>query len=330
MGNVLFERRKKEFKEIVIREKRLPKVWEFRFSDGEDTRLWFNKISKLDKCKYFIDEVNDILKRFEAKVLNDLEKEQEFSNCISNIHRIPFKGEYYFSDNDEMYMWYISYKKNHHEFETFVHDSLKEYEEFDLSESWSVIKHEFIKVIKLLKRIPEHGEVVLQNGIDVRVIFDKLESFDPSFVEKLMLHLQTYNKNSLTIDERKQQLMNVVSKLGYIPTLQESRFSDGTDMFTWYLRYKEKLTTLEDELNSCINKPVPNREVNIYLIPNFKNKGGKFYTICTNVGERLDMSDISSYEDALKKDSSLVKRGGVILKQDEEIESVNFKKGKSK
>lgn len=330
MGNDLFERRKKEFKEIVIREKRLPKVWEFKFSDGEDTRLWFNKISKLDKCKYFIDEVNDILKRFEAKVLNDLEKEQEFSNCISNIHRIPFKGEYYFSDNDEMYMWYISYKKNHHEFETLVHDSLKEYEEFDLSESWSVIKHEFIKVIKLLKRIPEHGEVVLQNGIDVRVIFDKLESFDPSFVEKLMLHLQTYNKNSLTIDERKQQLMNAVSKLGYIPTLQESRFSDGTDMFTWYLRYKEKLTTLEDELNSCINKPVPNREVNIYLIPNFKNKGGKFYTICTNVGERLDMSDISSYEDALKKDSSLVKRGGVILKQDEEIESVNFKKGKSK
>lgn len=330
MGNDLFERRKKEFKEIVIREKRLPKVWEFRFSDGEDTRLWFNKISKLDKCKYFIDEVNDILKRFETKVLNDLEKEQEFSNCISNIHRIPFKGEYYFSDNDEMYMWYISYKKNHHEFETLVHDSLKEYEEFDLSESWSVIKHEFIKVIKLLKRIPEHGEVVLQNGIDVRVIFDKLESFDPSFVEKLMLHLQTYNKNSLTIDERKQQLMDAVSKLGYIPTLQESRFSDGTDMFTWYLRYKEKLTTLEDELNSCINKHVPNREVNIYLIPNFKNKGGKFYTICTNVGERLDMSDISSYEDALKKDSSLVKRGGVILKQDEEIESVNFKKGKSK
>lgn len=330
MGNDLFERRKKEFKEIVIREKRLPKVWEFRFSDGEDTRLWFNKISKLDKCKYFIDEVNDILKRFETKVLNDLEKEQEFSNCISNIHRIPFKGEYYFSDNDEMYMWYISYKKNHHEFETLVHDSLKEYEEFDLSESWSVIKHEFIKVIKLLKRIPEHGEVVLQNGIDVRVIFDKLESFDPSFVEKLMLHLQTYNKNSLTINERKQQLMDAVSKLGYIPTLQESRFSDGTDMFTWYLRYKEKLTTLEDELNSCINKPVPNREVNIYLIPNFKNKGGKFYTICTNVGERLDMSDISSYEDALKKDSSLVKRGGVILKQDEEIESVNFKKGKSK
>jgi len=330
MGNDLFERRKKEFREIVIREKRLPKVWEFCFSDREDTRLWFNKISKLDKFKSFIEEINAILNEFEKKVLNDLEKEQEFLNCIKNINRIPFKGEYYFSDNDEMYMWYISYKKRHREFETRVHESLKEYVEFDLSETWSIVRHEFIKVIKLLQRIPEHGEVILENGIDVRVIFDKLESFDPSFVERLILHLQTYNKNCLTIDERKQELLNAVSNLGYIPTLQESRFSDGTDMFTWYLRYKNILTTLEDEVNACITKIKPNREVNIYLIPNFKNKGGKFYTICTNVGERLDLSEINSFEDALTLDSTIVKRGGVILKRDEEIESVTFKKGKTK
>lgn len=330
MGKELIEKRKQEFKDIVTREKRLPKIWEFRFSDRDDMRLWFNKISALDKFKDFTDEINTLLNQFGGKLLANKEKEEEFFRCIEKLNRIPKKGEEYFSDGDEMYIWYMRYKKNHPNFEMNVHESLSEYKELDLAEIWTTIREEFVKVIKLMKRIPKHGEVVLQNGIDVRVIFDKLESFDPSFVEKLMLHLQAYNKNSLTIDERKQQLMDAVSKLGYIPTLQESRFSDGTDMFTWYLRYKEKLTTLEDELNSCINKHVPNREVNIYLIPNFKNKGGKFYTICTNVGERLDMSDISSYEDALKKDSSLVKRGGVILKQDEEIESVNFKKGKSK
>lgn len=330
MGKELFGTRKNEFKEIVMREKRLPKIWEFRFSDRDDMRLWFNKISALDKFKDFIDEINTLLNQFGGKILSNKEKEEEFFRCIEKLNRIPKKGEEYFSDGDEMYMWYIRYKKNHPNFEMNVHENLFEYKELDLAEIWTTIREEFVKVIKLMKRIPKHGEVVLQNGIDVRVIFDKLESFDPYFVERLMLHLQTYSKNSLTIDERKQELIDEVSKLGYIPSLQESRFSDKTDMFTWYMRYKKILTTLEDELNSCITKPEPSREVNIYLIPNFKNKGGKFYTICTNVGERLDLSEINSYEEALELDSTIVKRGGVILKQDEEIGSVNFKKGKTK
>jgi len=330
MGKELFERRKNEFKEIVMREKRMPKIWEFRFSDREDMRLWFNKISALDKFKDFIDEINILLNQFGGKILTNKEKEEEFFRCIEKLNRIPKKGEEYFSDGDEMYMWYMRYKKNHPNFEMNIHGNLSEYKELDLAEIWTTIREEFVKVIKLMRRIPKHGEVVLQNGIDVRVIFDKLESFDPYFVERLMLHLQTYNKNSLTIDERKQELIDEVSKLGYIPVLQESRFSDKTDMFTWYMRYKKILTTLEGELNSCIIKPEPNREVNIYLIPNFKNKGGKFYTICTNVGERLDLSEVNSYEEALELDSTIVKRGGVILKQDEEIGSVNFKKGKFK
>ena len=41
------------------------------------------------------------------------------------------------------------------------------------------------------------------------------------------------------------------------------------------------------------------KKVNIYLIPNFRNTGGKFYTIFTNVGERLDLSSIESYEEAV-------------------------------
>ena len=134
----------------------------------------------------------------------------------------------------------------------------------------------------------------------------------------------------MSLDERIKELKATVLSLGYIPDLQEYRFSDKTDMFTWYTRYKTKFKDLEIEVNSLITKENPNKKVNIYLIPNFRTTGGKFYTILTNVGERLDLSSIESYEEASKLDSTIVKRGGVILKKDEEIDSVSFKKGKSK
>ena len=104
-------------------------------------------------------------------------------------------------------------------------------------------------------------------------------------------------------------------------------FSDGTDMFTWYARYKEKITTLDEEIKNLITKENPNKKVNIYLIPNFKSKGGNFYTVCTNIGEKLDLSNISSFEEAKQLDETFTKRGGVILKKDEEINSVSFTKG---
>ena len=328
MPKELYINRVKEFKEYVLENHILPKVWKTRFSDGEDMRLWFNKISKSDKS--FIFEINDLLKKYDSKILNDNEKEQEFLEYISNNNQIPLYGQSYFSDNDEMRSWYMSYKQRNKDFETIVHNNLTEYQNLDLAEIWSFIKEEFISIIKKLKRIPNHGEVIIQDGIDVRIIYDKLESFDPEFTEKILLHLQTYNSKSLSIDDRVNQLLSCITSLGYIPFLQESRFSDGTDMFTWYSRYKNKLPNLEAEVNSRIKTESPKRKVNIYLIPNFRNTGGKFYTICTNVGERLDLSEISSFEDAKKLDDSIVKRGGVILKQDEEIESVNFVKGKSK
>ena len=224
----------------------------------------------------------------------------------------------------------MSYKEKNRNFETIIHDSLKEYQELDLASIWSFIKLEFISIIKKLKRIPNHGEVIIQDGIDVRVIYDKLESFDPEFTEKLLLHLQTYNKKALSIDDRIKELLDTVSNLGYIPFLQESRFSDGTDIFTWYTRYKNILPSLDKDIQARIFKEEPKRKVNIYIIPNFKNKGGKFYTICTNVGERLDLSGINSFDEAKAMDDTLVKRGGVILKQNEEIESVDFAKGRGK
>ncbi len=330
MPKELYNKRTNEFKEFVSKNYRLPKVWEIRFSDGEDMRLWFNKLSKVDKVHPFILEIDSILQQFNSKILNDNEKEQEFLEYISNHNQIPLYGQRYFSDNDEMRSWYMSYKQRNKDFETIVHNNLTEYQNLDLAEIWPFIKEEFISIIKKLKRIPNHGEVIIQDGIDVRVIYDRLENFDPEFTEKLLLHLQTYNSRSLSIDDRVNELLICVSTLGYVPFLQESRFSDGTDMFTWYNRYKNKLPNLEVKVNSKIRIESPKRKVNIYLIPNFRNTGGKFYTICTNIGERLDLSEITSFEEAKKLDDSLVKRGGVILKQDEEIESVNFAKGKSK
>ena len=330
MSKKLFEKRKIEFKEFVTREHRMPRIWEVRFSDNEDMRLWFNKISKVEKYKDFINEINSLLSNFDLKILSNKEKEQEFIDYISQNNQIPLYGEAYFSDNDEMHSWYMSYKEKNKNFETIIHNSLIEYQELDLASIWSFIKVEFISIIKKLKRIPNHGEVIIQDGIDVRIIYDKLESFDPEFTEKLLLHLQTYNKKALSIDDRIKELLDTVSNLGYIPFLQESRFSDGTDMFTWYTRYKNILPNLNKDIQARISKEEPKRKVNIYIIPNFKNKGGKFYTICTNVGERLDLSGINSFDEAKAMDDTLVKRGGVILKQNEEIESVDFAKGRGK
>lgn len=330
MSREMFEKRKYEFIETIIREGRLPRVWEFRFSDGEDQRLWFNTISKLKAYDGFMNEINALLSKYNIKVLSDKEKEIEFLDCIKIVNRVPQKGEYYFSDNDEMYMWYMNYIIKHREFERLVRDSLREYQDFDLATVWPLVKNEFLTIIKGLKRIPNYGEVILQNDIDARTIYDKLETFDPEFVEKLLLHLQTYNSKGLGIDDRREEMIKTVSKLGYIPYLQECRFSDGTDMFTWYNKYKDLLPNFRDEINSLISRKPDNKKVNIYLIPNFRKAGGKFYTICTNVGERLDLSQINSFEDALKLDPDIIKRGGVILKQDEEIETVSFKKGKSK
>jgi len=329
MSKDLFEKRKLEFLETIIKEKKLPKIWEFRFSDGEDMRLWFNQISKIEKFKSYITEINNVLNEYNIEILTDSEKESAFLNCISNINRIPKRNEIYFSDNEDMYTWYMDYKINHRDFETIIHNNLSEFTELELATIWPLVKQEFINVLKILKRVPEHGEVILQNNIDVRVVYDKLKSHDPEFFEKLLLHLQTYNKNGLSIDDRVRELKEEVSQLGYIPFIQESRFSDKTDMFTWYMKYKNILPNLETELNSLIYSDTPNNNVNIYLIPNFKNSGGKFYTLCTNIGERLDLSNITSYENAKSIDSTLTKRGGLILKRNEEISSISFKKGKS-
>lgn len=328
MEREIFNKRKEEFKEYIIKNRKLPKAWEARFSDTSDMRLWFIGLIKTNKYKDYIEEINDILDKYNINLLSDKEKEQEFLICINYLGRIPLRNEEYFTDNEDMYTWYMNYIIKNKEFETQVYSNLKEYLDFDIAEIWPDVKKEFIEIMKILKRIPKHREAILSNSVDVRVVFNKLQTVDPEFIEVLLLHLQTYNKKVLSYDDRKKELLEVVSTLGYIPELQEYRFSDKTDMFTWYTRKKEKIKDLEIEVNSLITKEKENKKLNIYLIPNFKNKGGKFYTICTNVGERLDLSNIHSYEEALKIDENIVKRGGLILKKDEEISSVSFTKGK--
>lgn len=326
MSKNLFEDRKREFIDFVTMEHRLPKTWEKKFNDGEDMRIWFDNISKIDNYKVFVNEVYDVL---DSKKLSDKEKEEEFREYISKFNKVPGYREAYFSDNSDMYLWYMNYKKKNNDFETSIHNELKEYQELDLARDWPDIKEEFRDIIKKLKRIPRHGEVVLQNGTDVRAVFDKLETFDPLYVERILLHLQTYNNKALSIDDRKKELLDMISILGYIPDFRESRFTDGTDMFTWYMKYRKKIANLDNEIKLLITKEQPKKKVNIYLIPNFRKTGGRFYTICTNEGELLDLSEIS-IEDAKKSDSTFTKRGGVILKRDEEIGEVSVSKVRTK
>ena len=85
MPKKLYNNRTNEFKEFVSKNHRLPKVWEIRFSDGEDMRLWFNKLFKVDKFHPFILEIDSTLQQFNSKILNDNEKEQEFLEYGASI-----------------------------------------------------------------------------------------------------------------------------------------------------------------------------------------------------------------------------------------------------
>ena len=274
-------------------------------------------------------EVLEQIEKTLDEKLPDKEKEMEFLNYIGKNGMPTVPGIAYFSDNDDMRSWYNSYVRDNRKFENLVFKGTREYNEFDIATVWPDIKDAFINTIKRLRKIPRFGEANI-NGIDARIIYEKLMTFEPEFNEKLLLHLETYNKKGLTIDDRVNELLSTINTLGYIPYLQECRFSDGTDMFTWYNKYKNRIPKLENRINLLINKEEPKRKVNIYFIPNFRSTGGKFYTICANYGEKLDLSEISTYEEAFKLDNDLIKRGGLILKQDEEINSVSFVKGKSK
>lgn len=294
MKTELFKRRKYEFVETIMKIKRLPNNWEYTFSDGEDMRKWYDDISKLGVYDDYIKEIKIVINKYHISSLSDEDKKQEFLNCINKLKHLPSKKEALFSDKTDMFTWYLKYKNNDPSFESIVKESLPEYEEIDLTTIWPELKDQFINLIKQLKRVPRYGEIILENNYDMRLIYDKLEQYDPVIFERILLHLQTYKLKQLTIDERVNELKNKVFELGYIPYLQEARFSDGTDMFTWYMRYQNILPKLNEDLSTYINNP--NKNITIYSLPKFKNQTGKYYCLETNEGEILDLTSIISTE----------------------------------
>ena len=301
MKKELFKIRKYELVEVINRIKRLPNIWEYTFSDGEDMRRWYDSISQLGIYNDYIREINILINKYHIRTLSDKELEEQFINTISKLEHLPKKEEISFTDNTDMYSWYIKYKNNNPSFEREVKEYLPEYIDIDLTNIWPSCKQEFINILKQLKRVPRYGEYILDNNIDIRVLYDKLEHYDPIFFEKLLLHLETYKLKKLSIDKRIEELRLEFIRLGYIPYLQESRFSDGTDMFTWYMRYKDKMPELSEELSKyTVNK---DKNITIYTIPKFKNRTGKYYNLQTNIDEQLDLSNLISYENLDKQDS---------------------------
>ena len=226
MSRIQFEKKYDELMDYIRIEHKLPKVWEEQFSDNSDMRLWFNKLYSNNLYKEYCFNIVNILNKYGFKILSDKEKENEFIEYIKKYDEIPSYNNAYFSDNSDMANWYLKYKNNNDEFETNVHNLLSEYNEFDLSCVLFYAKEEFFEVVNKLKRIPSHGEVYTQNGIDIRVIFDKLSDYEPELAENLLIELSSFSKNKLNIKDRKNQYLDYIRNMGSTPWLQECRFSD--------------------------------------------------------------------------------------------------------
>lgn len=326
MGKIAFEKKVEELIQYINIEHRLPKVWEEHFSDNSDMRLWFNKLYNNDLYKEYIYKINNLLYKYNYKILSDEEKEKEFLDYIKKYDEVPEYSSAYFSDNSDMENWYINYKRDHNDFEEEVHNSLREYKEFDLSYVWFYAKEEFYAVVDKLKRIPKHGEVYTQNGIDIRVIFDKLCDSEPDIAENLLIELSSYSKDKIDNNEKKKQFLEYVRNIGYTPWLQECRFSDGVDMYTWYQKYKYRIDGLEEEVKKIMNENNKSK-INLYLLYDEINDGNIFYTLCANEGE-INLDSLTTYEEAKKIYPNLSKRGQFILKENEEIQNIKIKKKK--
>ena len=67
-------------------------------------------------------------------------------------------------------------------------------------------------------------------------------------------------------------------------------------MYTWYKKYKDNIPNIKKSIEGLSKEEHPNKLLNIYMIPKFKTKNSKFYNLYANSGERLDLTDIISYE----------------------------------
>lgn len=330
MKDYLLKKRKLDFIITVTKWKNLPKVWKAKFEDGADMRLWFNKILNLESYSEYVNEVINILENYHVKILTDQEKEEEFLNAIKKYNKIPERGSLYFSDNNDMYTWYMNYRQNNGEYVKKIHSNIKLYNEFDLEPVWDDVKYEFVNIIKKLKKVPEYGEAIISShNLDVRAIYEQIETYDKPLYDQVWIHLETYKNKSFSFENRIQEMKDKVSLLGYIPSFQESRFDDGIDMFTWYTKYKNNIPNIGYSIDSQVKREYPNKNehVHIYTIPNFKKTIDSFGTIIINAGERLDLTDVISYETSKPQNDNATESASDKSKSNETISFIDIKKG---
>lgn len=249
--NDLFYQRKKEFIKFIKIKKRLPNMWEMTFTDGEDARIWFDSLLKLD-FDYAKSFVNEIYSIYNIRTLNELEKENEYIEYVRVNSGKLKQGYHYFSDGVDMFKWLYPIKDEKKNFAKFVRNIDMDYYELEMPLYWPRSKKELVDLIKKLKRLPDYGEKVLLCGLDARALINKLLTYDPDFIETMLLHIESYKTDKMDVNARINAYLMAVENLGYRPFLQECRFIDGTDMYTWINKYERIIPNLKEEIDSRI------------------------------------------------------------------------------
>lgn len=247
----LYESRKMAFRKFVSDNNRLPNTWEVSFLDGEDMRLWFDELSRtgLDDAKNFMYQIYNC---YNIKILSQIERELEVIEIVQKNEKIPFQGEVFFSDGSDVFKWIYPVREDNKDFVRFINNFSNDYLDLDISMYLEEIKKDLTKLVKDIKRLPKYGEKKLISNIDARCAINKLMNLDQEYVERLLLHIESYKKNKLESADRAGIYLMKIDMLGYEPTLGECRFIDGTDMYTWVKRYKELIPFFKEEIEKRV------------------------------------------------------------------------------
>ena len=317
MAARLYNERVKNLLSFVAKNERLPMIGEVTFSDGMDMRLWFNGLAPLIGKAQFVDEVFKAIEGAGIFLLNDKEKETEFLDCVSRIKHIPYYREEAFSDNSDMYSWYMNYRLRNSLFERSVCNCLPEFNEFDIN---TILDDGMWIAVRIFLRCADKRNKTYKD-VDMMTIVYKLIKEEPARFEKELLQVNA--EGGLTQQARKEHFLETIRLLGYVPDLQEVRFADFVDMYTWY----NQVGILDQEIVQAVRDVEGSQEkkkYNIYLFPSVKNTtGGAVYVACRSE-EALTIVDGTSLKDALNNFSSLKRTGAAILPKDGKARKVYF------
>lgn len=247
----LYEDRKKQFKAFVNKNKRLPNTWDAYFIDGEDMRIWYDSLLKtgIPDAKEFVSLINN---SFNVRVLNKIERELELIEFVRINEHIPVQNEFFFSDGVDAFKWLYPVREDVRDFVKFINNLDQSYFDLDIAMYVTDFEKDINKLVKEIKRLPKYGEKKLLGTIDARCVINKLMTLHPEYVEKLLLHIESYNKDNLDVNARVGQYLMKIDNLGYEPALQECRFTDGTDMYTWSNKYKKILAFFDEEIDKRV------------------------------------------------------------------------------